>query len=139
MARVVGAFAALQALIFLVVMLLAAVGPAGAASGRLWSDCRSSEPVVSVSACTDLIETSSGSKDDLAIMYSNRGDAYAAEGEYGRAIGDYSDAIRLSDKRAAYAHDARGNAYSEIGEPDHALEDYTATIRLSPDDSTAYF
>ena len=55
------------------------------------------------------------------------------------SLSPYSDAIRLSDKRAAYAHDARGNAYSEIGEFDHALEDYTATIRLGPDDSSAYF
>src|SRR5689334_16033364 len=107
MAKGVGAGPALQALTVLaVIFLVTAPALAGAAGNRLWTDCRSADPATSISACTDLIETSTGSKDDLAVMYSNRGDAYVAEGEYGRAVGDYSDAIRLSARRAAYAYGA---------------------------------
>jgi tetratricopeptide (TPR) repeat protein len=139
MAKGARASGAPDVFVFSFVTLLATAGPAGAAANRLWNDCRSSDPAVSISACTDLIETSVGSSDEPATAYSTRGDAYAAKGDYARAIDDYNDAIRLSPRLAPYAYNARGNAYSEIGELDHALEDYTATIGLRPDYASAYF
>ncbi len=65
--------------------------------------------------------------------------AYAAyeAGDYGRAIADYSEAIRLKpDDASAYYN--RGNAYRAKGDNGRAIADYDQAIRLKPDYASAY-
>jgi tetratricopeptide (TPR) repeat protein len=66
-----------------------------------------------------------------AREYSNRGIAYANNGEYDRAIADFTQAIALKPD-FALAYSNRGNAYANKGEYDRAIADYTQAIKLNP-------
>jgi tetratricopeptide (TPR) repeat protein len=45
--------------------------------------------------CSDAIESGNLSGKDLAAVFSNRGRAYDGKGDAGRAMADYSEAVRL--------------------------------------------
>jgi tetratricopeptide (TPR) repeat protein len=69
--------------------------------------------------------------------YCSRGASFAAKGEHDKAIGDFTEAIRLSpDDSVAYR--GRGYSYATKGEHDKAVADYTETIRLNPKDADAH-
>ncbi len=89
------------------------------------------EPV-DIDVCTRVIESGSLSRDDLAVAYLFRGDAYAGLGQYARAIQDYDEAIRL-DPNEEMNFDARGKAYDHLGQYTRAIQDYDEAIRLEPD------
>jgi tetratricopeptide (TPR) repeat protein len=58
--------------------------------------------------------------------------------EFGQAIADYGQFIRLSpDHALAYIN--RGSAYSRMGKLDLAIADCDEAIRLTPNDHAAYF
>ena len=67
----------------------------------------------------------------LAIAYNNRGNAYAAKGDYDRAIQDFDQSIKLNP---AYAKpfNNRGVAYLKKGEYDLAIKNLDEAIRLNP-------
>jgi tetratricopeptide (TPR) repeat protein len=65
------------------------------------------------------------------LAFDKRGDAYYAKKDYTRAIGDYTEAIRLSPDYAA-AYNSRGTAYAMQGDHDRALSDYSKAISLEP-------
>ena len=67
----------------------------------------------------------------------NRGLAYAALGEYRRAVEDYGQALRI-DPGYAKAYYNRGLAYDDLGEHRRAIEDYGQALRLDPGDADAY-
>jgi tetratricopeptide (TPR) repeat protein len=50
-------------------------------------------------------------------------------GDYGGAIGDYTEAIRLSPS-CAEAYNNRGNAKDAKGDHDGAIADFTEAIRI---------
>lgn len=66
-----------------------------------------------------------------------RGKAFFDNGDYDKAIADFTEAIRL-DPKYAVAYNNRGSAYSSMGEFDKAIADYTEAIRLKPNDDIAY-
>jgi tetratricopeptide (TPR) repeat protein len=66
-----------------------------------------------------------------------RGDAYYEKKEYDKAIGDYSEAIRISPNFAsAFSH--RGKTYCDKKEYDRAIKDFTEATRLTPLDADAF-
>ena len=55
--------------------------------------------------------------------------AYASKGNYDKAIGDYSDAVRLKPTNAR-AYYERGLAYAKTGETAKAEEDFGQAKKL---------
>ena len=93
-------------------------------------------------AIVDLNEAIALNSSD-ANSYVHRGRAWAALGEYPRAVEDFTTATAADSNAEAYS--ARGDAYIAIGEYNAALEDYEKVIGLRPDADayvargTAYF
>ena len=77
------------------------------------------------------------SKEHLALIYKNRGEAYRKKGLYDRAIADYDKAIKLTPKYA-YAYYTRGNAHRNKGDYERAIADYDTAIKLKPKLTIAY-
>jgi len=61
----------------------------------------------------------------------SRGDTKVSNGDFDRAIVDYSEAMRLNPTNAV-AFYGRGSAYSFKGEYDRAIADFSEAIRLDP-------
>ncbi len=74
---------------------------------------------------------------NLSIVYNNRGRAWAAKGEYDKAIADYNQAIELAPKDTN-AYDDRGIAWAAKGEYDKAIADYNQAIELNPEFASPY-
>jgi Flp pilus assembly protein TadD len=72
-----------------------------------------------------------------ADYYHYRGNALDSSGEYGKALVDYSEAIRLNPTEGSYYFD-RGNVYDAQKDYRRAAADYTKTIQLVPDEARYY-
>ncbi|WP_437202695.1 tetratricopeptide repeat protein [Planctomicrobium sp. SH664] len=70
-------------------------------------------------------------KNPTAYNYSVRGLIYNTTNEFDKAIADYTEAIKLEPKVAAFLHD-RGFAWEQKRQYDKALADYEAAFRLDP-------
>jgi tetratricopeptide (TPR) repeat protein len=81
--------------------------------------------------CARVLQSSNETAKNRAIAYFNRAIACKADGDDGRAIADYTEAIRL-DPKLAIAYYQRGTAYHALGDFDRAIADYTEAIRLDP-------
>ena len=68
----------------------------------------------------------------------DRGVLYCGEGEYERAVTDFTAAIEL-DPQYAQAYNRRGLAYRRQGDYDRAITDYIDAIRLNRQDAQAYY
>jgi tetratricopeptide (TPR) repeat protein len=73
----------------------------------------------------------------LGVGFLNRGDAYAAKGQFARAAADYTECMRLTHKHE-FIYRKRGDCYAAAGEYVKALDDYTEAIRLDPKSDLAY-
>ncbi len=73
-----------------------------------------------------------------ALAHSHDGEAYSRNGDYDKAIQEFSEAIRLNPKLAA-AHYNRGEIYFKKGDYAQAIRDFTSTISLAPDYTFAYY
>ncbi len=73
-----------------------------------------------------------------AIVYNNAGSAYADEGNYQRAIQEYTSSIYI-DQSDAITYYNRGNAYYAIEEYERAIQDYNQSLYLSPQFVLAYY
>ena len=94
-----------------------------------------SAPDAIIAGCTAAIK--SGSGQNLALAYEDRGRAYARISKYDLAIQDYDRVIGIkSDNADAYID--RGIAYGLIGQYDLAIKDLDLAIRLKPDLVVAY-
>ena len=102
-----------------------------------WCDSDGTHPDLRIVACTRNIQSGRFVGRNLAVAFSSRGNAYTKKGQLGRAIADYSEAIRLKSDDADFIV-KRGNAYYYLGRYDRAIEDYDAAIRLNPDLAEAY-
>ncbi len=112
-------------------------GQANFTQNVLICDSASAHPDIRIIACTRNIESGRFIGHNLAVAFTNRGDAYKRKGQFGPAIADYSEAIRLKSDDAAFMV-SRGNAYFYDGQFDRAIDDYNAAIRLDPRLSQAY-
>ena len=88
-------------------------------------------PDAQAAACTALIDSKRFSKQNLAILHSNRGIAYGKAGDYDRAIADFDMALRINPNHVrAYVN--RGNASYARRDYDRAIADFGQAIRLEP-------
>src|SRR4051812_15823985 len=68
-----------------------------------------------IAACTRLITSDRYNGPDLAIIYTNRGDAWRVKGDANRAVADYGQAIEI-DPQYATAYINRGDAWRGKGD-----------------------
>jgi tetratricopeptide (TPR) repeat protein len=73
----------------------------------------------------------------IAVIYYNRGNAYAHLGQYTRAISDCTQAIQLNPE-FALAYSNRGLAYGRLGQYTRAISDFNQAIQLNPEFAEAY-
>jgi lipoprotein NlpI len=99
--------------------------------------CLAPDPDLSISRCTAMIQSGRETQQNLAVVFSDRGIAYARKGQYDRAIEDLDQAIRLNPNYAA-AFSNRGLAYVRKGQYDRAIEDLDQAIRLNPNYAAAF-
>jgi tetratricopeptide (TPR) repeat protein len=67
----------------------------------------------------------------------SRGQEYYNNGDYGRAITEFTRAIRLNPNDERY-YNSRGNTYYQTRDFDRAVADFTEAIRLNPNSEFAY-
>ncbi len=72
-----------------------------------------------------------GQAPNMAVLWNQRGNAWYFSKDYGNAISDYNEAIRL-DPNFARAFNNRGNAWFYKRDYDNAISDYNEAIRLDP-------
>jgi Mlc titration factor MtfA (ptsG expression regulator)/Tfp pilus assembly protein PilF len=87
-----------------------------------------------ISECSAAI----GRRPRFGDAYRARADYYVEQGEYDKAIADYSKVLRLSDNEDAEAFCLRGVAYREQDRYHEALDDFERAIALCPDYARAY-
>src|SRR6185295_2735131 len=96
-----------------------------------------SSPEPQIKGCTALIESGKETTLVLAVAYTNRGNAYAAKGDFDLAISDYDVAIKLNPAFAKPFNN-RGVALQKKGEYDRAIKDFDEAIKLQPDYARAF-
>src|SRR6476661_7848701 len=80
-------------------------------------------PDAQAAACTALIDSKRFTKQNLAILHSNRGIAHGKAGDYDRAIADFDAALRVNPNHMrAYLN--RGNAKFARRDYDRAIADF---------------
>ncbi len=100
-------------------------------------DCKSSDPELSIKACSALIKARRETKKNLAVAYINRGNSYGRKSEFSQAMADYDKAIELNPK-AADAYSGRAAIFSDRGEYDRAITDFDKAIALRPKYASIY-
>jgi formylglycine-generating enzyme required for sulfatase activity/lipoprotein NlpI len=98
-------------------------------------DRTSAEP--QIAGCTAIIQSKMNDPKVLAIAHNNRGDAYTRKGDYGSAIQDYDESIKL-DPTYAKPFNNRGVVYQKKGNWDLALSDFAAAINIDPNYADAF-
>jgi tetratricopeptide (TPR) repeat protein len=73
----------------------------------------------------------------VALLESCRGMVCGGKGDYGKAIAEFTEAMRLSPKWPEVYYD-RGWAYTGKGDYDKAAADYSEAVRLAPESTDAY-
>jgi tetratricopeptide (TPR) repeat protein len=74
----------------------------------------------------------------ISAIYNQRGIIYSHMNDYGKAITEFEEAIKLTPDNGEIYND-RGDVYSILENTDKAIADYTEAIRLNPDYSQAYY
>jgi tetratricopeptide (TPR) repeat protein len=116
--------------------LLLLATPAAAQSGRFKNIglCNGGGQIAAdsvITGCTALIDSGAETPKTLAIVYSNRGNAFIHKGEYDHAIRDYEQSIK-NEPEYAKAFNNRGVAYQKKGEHQLAMQDFEQAIKLDP-------
>ncbi len=70
--------------------------------------------------------------------YCNRGLCYAGMGKHKRAIEDFTEAVHLAPKEAAYAYSNRGESYRNLGQYAEARADLELAIAMDPQNAYAF-
>lgn len=78
---------------------------------------------------------------EFKFAYNNRGLAKHENGQYAKAIADFTVAIRLApdDASAADSYYNRARSFHELGRHEEALADLDMAIELNPDDAAYYY
>ena len=121
--------------------LFVVAGPVLAASERDRDDCNGNAQEQRIAGCNRIIQDRGQTTHIRAEAYKHRGIAYAEKGDLDRAIGDFSEALRL-EPEDAQAYYNRGIMYSDKGDDvrysDRAIADFTEALRLDPKFANAY-
>jgi len=88
--------------------------------------------------CTEAIRSGNWSGKNITWAYNARGISYASIGQYDHAIEDFSYAIKLDPRDAAF-HLNLGNAWRQKGDYERAKIGYTEAIQLDPQYAAAYY
>jgi len=83
-----------------------------------------------IAACTQAIQSGRFSGAELAGIYDNRAIELRQQGEFDRAIADYTAAIRI-DAELTGAYTGRGLAYEGKAEAEKAKADYLKALTLA--------
>jgi tetratricopeptide (TPR) repeat protein len=87
---------------------------------------------------TSAIASGELSREDLSIVYYNRGFAWMKKGDDDQAIADFTEAIAINP-RFDEAYYNRGRAWHDKGDYGKAIGDYTRAIEIDPRDAFVYF
>ena len=99
---------------------------------RDWLRCADHNPDIRIAACSAFI---SGKETQArrATAFSYRASAYCQKNQYGAALKDSDEAIRMNPD-LAYAYSTRGTVYLLMHQYDRSVQDFDKAIRLNPDD-----
>jgi tetratricopeptide (TPR) repeat protein len=112
-------------------LIVAAVAAAPAHTDENSDRCFKEEGEAAVAACTRAIQSGKFSGEPLAAIYHNRAIELRQDGDYDRAIADYSQAVRLEPEfTGAYA--GRGLAHEGKGEIEKAKTEYRKALAVAP-------
>ena len=115
-----------------------AFAPRALADSKDWDDCISSDPDVSIAACSKIIARGDESKTNIALAYYDRGIAHQNKDEHQDAIADFNQSLKLNPNGPA-VYRSRGFSFSQTEEYDLAIDDYNQTIKLKPDYPKIYY
>lgn len=93
--------------------------------------CANESGDVAIAACTRAIKSGRYKGHSLATKYVNRGVEWKLKKDYGRALADYNEAIRL-DAKYADAFYNRCSLYVAQNEYDRAIPSCDKAVRLGP-------
>jgi len=98
-------------------------------------DCEAGkDPDLRIAACTEIIRKNPGVTRRVGLAYFLRGNAYQEKKDYGNAIADYDESLRLVPG-VAVAIKRRGLAHARKGDYDRSIEDLEQFLRLKGSDS----
>ncbi|MCP4934187.1 MAG: tetratricopeptide repeat protein [bacterium] len=105
---------------------------------QIIEDCiQHANPERAIAACTELLKDKTQTRPQLAALYQLRGVAHDNNGKFGKAIADYSRAIRL--KPDDEVHFNRGEAYFNQQQYRKAIKDFSRAIRFNRNMANAYY
>jgi len=108
-----------------------------AAADNAWTECENFENRdVRIRGCTAVIDNAAETAESHADAYYFRGNAYAAKGDFDKALMDYSKAIGLAPNYSSY-YASRCWAYAQKGNTAQALQDCDKAVSLNPSNALA--
>jgi tetratricopeptide (TPR) repeat protein len=108
---------------------------------QAWTWCVNKENAsadLQIGGCTSVIQSGKETPANLAVAFTNRGNAHLRKKDSNAAISDYGEAIRLNP-RYVHAHHNRGLAYAAIEIHHLAVTNYDEAIKLDPNFTSAFF
>jgi tetratricopeptide (TPR) repeat protein len=114
----------------LIALLLASSWPSPARADAA-ADCRQEEASRKIAGCTAVIEAGGAPDLTVAVARRYRGFGHQLNGDFDRAIADYTESIKLDPKQAR-TFSNRGWAYIEKRQYDPAITDLDEAVRLDP-------
>jgi Flp pilus assembly protein TadD len=95
------------------------------------------DPKLTISSCTEYLNSHPENRDDEAASYFYRGTALGASERYDEAIEDLGKAIEIAPAWPM-PYNSRARALMSKGEPARAIDDYGTLVELSPRNAAVY-
>jgi tetratricopeptide (TPR) repeat protein len=127
---------AAQSVLVILFLLVPERAHAGSEAEALAACQREGDAAVRVQLCTTIIDGTSEIEDIRAEALLNRGLAYSSRNEDGKAIADYSSAIKLNPQYAAL-YQSRGEAHFKSGDAKAAITDFDAVLKIDDQNALA--
>ena len=133
-----GLFALVPAIVILFSCAPSQSDTSETADSQTLTVCRNVNIDLAITQCTSLIDSKNLSGMELAIVFIDRGDAYAKKSDFDHAIADYDSAIELApDDAQAFG----GRAFAYVGKEQYerAIEDYDQAVILDRNFALAFY